>query len=107
MNGWAIFQKLPVDGLQSVEEDDLSKFNESFIKKYDENCDKGYIIEVDVEYPKNFHKLHSDLSFLPERKKIKKCNKLVGTVQDKESYVVHIRALKQALNHGLILKKST
>ena len=37
--------------------------------------------------------------------KINKCSKLVCTVQDKENYVVHIRALKQALNHGLILKK--
>ena len=40
-----------------------------------------------------------------ERKKIEKVNKLVCTVQDKENNVVHIRALKQALNHGLILKK--
>ena len=70
--GWAMSQKLPVDGFKWVEEDDLLKFNESFIKNYDENCDKGYILEVDVEYPKNLHKLHSDLSFLPERKKIKK-----------------------------------
>ena len=46
-----------------------------------------------------------DLAFLPERKKIKKCNKLVCTIQDKKNYVVHIRALKQALNHGLIFKK--
>ena len=45
------------------------------------------------------------MPFLPERKKIKKCNKLVCNIQDKENYVVHIRALKQALNHGLILKK--
>ena len=37
--------------------------------------------------------------------KTNKCNKLVCTVQDKENYVVHIRALKQALSHGLILKK--
>ena len=49
--------------------------------------------------------LHSDLLFLPERNKIKKCNKLVCNVYDKENYVVHIRALKQALNHGLILKR--
>ena len=48
---------------------------------------------------KNLYKLHSNLPFLPERKKIEKCNKLVCTVQDKENYVVHIRALKQALNH--------
>ena len=26
-------------------------------------------------------------------------------MQDKENYVVHMRALKQALNHGLMLKK--
>ena len=56
---------------------------------------------------KNLHKLHSELPFLPERMKINKCNKLVCTVQDKENYVVHVRTLKQALNHGLILKKST
>ena len=49
--------------------------------------------------------LHSDLPFLPERKKIGKCNKLVCDFHDKENYVVHIKVLKQALNHGLILKK--
>ena len=61
-------QKLPVDGFEWVEEDNLLKFNESFIKNYDENSDKGYILEVNVEYPKNLYKLHSDLLFLPERK---------------------------------------
>ena len=96
--------KLPVGGFEWI--DNLPKFNESFIKNYDENSHKGYILEVDVEYPKNLHKLHSDLPFLPERMKINKCSKLVCTMQDKENYVVHIRALKQALNHGLIFKKA-
>ena len=49
--------------------------------------------------------LHSDLPFLPERNKIKKCNKVLCNIYDKENYVVNIRALNQALNHGLILKK--
>ena len=84
---------------------DLLKFNASFIKSYDENSDKGYILEVDNEYRKHLHEQHSDLPFLPERMKINKCNKLSCTVQDKENSVVHIRALKQELNHGLILKK--
>ena len=75
------------------------------MKNYDENSDKGYILEVDVEYPKNLHKLHSDLAFLPERMEINKCSKLVCNVQNKENYVIHIRALKQALNNGLLLKK--
>ena len=54
---------------------------------------------------KKLFNLHRDLPFLPERKKIKKCEKLVCTVQNKKNYVVHINTLKQALNHGLILKK--
>ena len=49
--------------------------------------------------------MHSDLPFLPERMKINKCRKLVCNLYDKNNYVVHIRSLKQALNHGLILKK--
>ena len=98
-------QKLPADGFKWVEEDDLSKFNESFIKNYDENSDKGYILEVDVEYPKKLFNLHKDLPFLPKREKINKCKKLICSIEDKEKYVVHIRALKQALNHGLILEK--
>ena len=28
----------------------------------------------------------------------------MGGIEDKEKYVIHIRALKQALNHGLVLK---
>ena len=77
-------QKLPADGFEWIKEDDLSKFNANFIKNYDENSNKGYIFEVDVEYPKYLHKLHSDLPFLPERMKINKCSKLVCTVQDKK-----------------------
>ena len=72
---------------------------------YDENSDKGYILKVDVEYPENICMLHSDLVFLPQRMKISKCTKLVCTTQNKENYVIHIRALKQALNHGLKLTK--
>ena len=65
----------------------------------------GDIIEGGVKYPKNLHDLHSDLPFLPERMKIIKCNKLVWNLYDNKNYVVHIRSLKQALNHALILKK--
>ena len=101
--GWAMSQKLPVRNFKWIEKGDISKFNEDFIKIYDENSDKGYIFEVDVEYPKNLHTLHSNLFLLRERMKINKCTKLVCAVQDKENYVAHIRALKQALNHGLIL----
>ena len=39
------------------------------------------------------------------KKKIEKCNKLICHFDDEKNYVVHIKALKQALNYGLILKK--
>ena len=96
-------QKLSLNGFKWVKE--LSKFVEHLVKDYDENSNKRYFFEVDVEYPKNLFNLQSDLPFLPERKKIKKCSKPVCNIHDKENYAVHIRALKQALNHGLILKK--
>ena len=101
--GWAISQKLPVNGFKWVK--NLSKCDEHFIKNYDENSNKGYFLEVDVEYSKNLFNLHKDFTFLPEREKIQKCEKLVCNIKDKEKYVVHIRALKQALNHGLKLKE--
>ena len=96
-------EPLPVDGFKWMKY--LSKIDEDFIENYDENNDKGYILEVDVEHPKNMHDLHSDLPVLLERMKIDKCKKLVCNLYDKKSYVVHIRSLKQALNHELILKK--
>ena len=101
--GWAMSQKLPVNDFKWIE--DTSKINEEFIKNYDENNDKGYILEVDVKYPKSLHKLHSDLPFLSKRMKIDKCKKLVCNLLNKKKYVVHINSLKQALNHGLKLKK--
>ena len=68
-------QKLPVNGFEWVE--DLSQFQEDVKKNCDENSDKGYFLEVDVEYPRNLFHLQRDLPFLPERKKMGKCNKLV------------------------------
>ena len=100
--GWAMSQKLPVNSFEWVKK--LSKFVERFIKNYDENSDVGYCLEVDVNYLKNLFSLHRDLPFLPERKKIVKCNKLVCDFYYKKNYVVHIKALIEALNHGLILK---
>ena len=98
-----MLEPLPVNGFDWME--GLSKIDEDFIKNYDKDNDKGYILGVDVENAKNLHDLHIDLPFLPERMKIYKCNKLVCNQYDKRNYVVHMRSLKEGLNHGLILKK--
>ena len=101
--GWAMSQKLPKKKFKWVE--DTSKINEEFIKNYNENSCKGYILEVDIKYPKELHDLHSDLPFLPKKMKIDKCKKLVCDLGNKQKFVVHIKSLKQALNHGLKLKR--
>ena len=101
--GWEMSQKLPVDDFKWKK--NMLKFNEDFIKNYDEDSNKGYILEVDVKYPKRLHNLHSYLPFLPEGIKINKYNRLVCNLYDKNSLAVHIRSLKQALDHGIILKK--
>ena len=74
--------------------DNLSEFNEDFIKSYNEKCNEGYFLDADIPYCKNLHDFHNDLPFQPEMKKIDQVKKLV-----------HIRNLKQALNRGLVLKK--
>ena len=101
--GWAMSQKLPVNGFEWMT--NLSKFNEDFIKKYDEDSNIGHFLEVDAKYPKTLFNSHKDLPFLPDRKKVEKVEKLICSIEDKEKYAIHIRALKQALNHGLKLKK--
>ena len=96
-------KKLPIDSLRWTE--DLDRYTENFIKNYGENSDCGSLLEVDIEYPKTLWDLHKDLPFLAERRKLGNVEKLITSLDEKENYVVHISALKQALNHGLILKK--
>ena len=89
---WPMCKKLPVNGFNWVAK--LDKFNEDFIKNYNEDGDVGYSLDVDIEYPKNLYKMHIDLPFLPDRRKIGKIEKLVCGIEDKEKYVVRINALK-------------
>ena len=74
-------QKLAVNGFKWAE--NLSKFNYRFIKNYNENSDKGYILEVDVEYQKNLLNSHRDLPFPPKRRRIRGVEKLFCSIEDK------------------------
>ena len=67
--GHGMSQKVSGNNFKWIEK--LSKFDKDFIKDYDENSSKGYILEVDVEYPKNLFNLRKYLSFLPEKKNLK------------------------------------
>ena len=67
--GWAMSKKLPTNCFKWINNNEI---NEDFIKNYDENNDKGHVLEVDVKYPKRLHELHSDLMFLSEQMEVNK-----------------------------------
>ena len=56
-------------------------------------------------YPKELHNKHNDLPFMCGRMKIGGVDKLVADLYYKKRYVIHIRALQQALDHGLVLER--
>ena len=71
-----------------------------------ERSDKGYLLEVDVRYPKELQNFHNNLPFMCEKMKINKVEKLVPNLYDKKNYVIHVRALNQAIKPGLIIKRA-
>ena len=80
--GWAMSQKRPISGFKWVEK--LSRFDERFITNCNENSDLGYFFEVDFDYQKELFNLHKDLPFLPERKKVNKCEKIICSIEVKK-----------------------
>ena len=77
------------------------------IKNYNEESNGEYFYEAYVQYLERLHEFHNDLPFLPERIKVEKVEKLVANLKDRTEYLIHIRNLKQALNHGLVLKQNS
>ena len=63
-------QNLPANVFKWVEE--ISAFNEDFIKSFIDKKDERYFVQEDIQYPENLHNLHNELPFLPERMKIEK-----------------------------------
>ena len=97
--GWAMSQPLPTAGFKWV------GVNPNEISELATRTDRGYILEVDVSYPKELHNPHNDLPFMCERMEINGVEKLVPNLRDKKNYVIHIQALNQALQHGLRLDR--
>ena len=92
-------QSLPTGGFRwvSIEPNEVSDLARC--------TDKGYLLEVDVSYPRDLHNSHNDLPFMCEKLKIGGVEKLVPNLKGKKNYVVHIRALDQALTNGLRLER--
>ena len=124
--GWAMCKRLPTGNFKWLNNlPETSEEIESFLNKYTEDGDRGIILEVDLEYPKELHDLHNEYPCAPEKmiitddmlsdyaKKMKeehsissgKVPKLVTTLYDKEKYVLHYQNLKLYLKLGLKIKK--
>ena len=97
--GWAMSQPLPAGGFKWVD------VNPNEISELATRTDKGYLLEVDVSYPKELHNSHNDLPFMCERMEINGVEKLVPNLRDKKNYAIHIQVLNQALQHGLRLDR--
>ena len=95
--GWAISQPLPTGGFKWVD------VNPNTISELATRTDKGYVLEVDVSYPKELHNPHNDLPFMCERMEINEVENLVPNLRDKKNYIINIKALNQALQLGLRL----
>ena len=99
--GWAVTQKLPTHGFKWVDNGKNEVIN--LLEKRDTN--KGYIFEVDLEYPKKLWKSHNDYPLAPEKIKVDNVETLICSFKPKNHYVLHYRNLKQYLKQGIVLKK--
>ena len=120
--GWAMSQYLPTGNFRWMTEKRISKLN---VARYDENNEKGLILEVDLEYPKELHNLHNDYPLAAERVCVNKnmlsdyckkiaikynistglVHKLIPTLSNKEKYVLHYRNLQMYIDLGMKLTK--
>ena len=120
--GWAMSQYLPTGGFKWLTEKQINKIN---LAQYNEDSNKGLLIEVDLEYPKELHDLHNDYPVAAERVCVNKdmlseycktiatkynistglVSKLIPTLSNKEKYVLHYRNLQLYLDLGLKINK--
>ena len=119
--GWAMSQPLPTGGFQWVEDCDKLAKTIADLPAY---CSEGYILEVDLEYPKVLHDAHNEYPLAPERMVVKKdwmseyqhnllgvgvapteFVKLAPNLRNKDRYVLHYQNLQLYLSLGIRLKK--
>ena len=120
--GWAMSQYLPTGGFRWKTDKQINKIN---LAEYNENSEKGLILEVDLEYPKELHDLHNDYPVGPEKVKVAEnmlsnyckkiaskynistglVQKLIPTLKNKEKYVLHYRNLQLYTDLGLKVTK--
>ena len=120
--GWAMSQYLPTGGFKWLTEKQINNLN---VAKYQEDSNKGLILEVDLVYPEGLHDLHNDYPLAAEKVKVTEdmlsgyskkiaekykistglVHKHIPTLSNKEKYVLHYRNLQLYTDLGLKLTK--
>ena len=100
--GWAMCESLPVGNFKMYDDD---KEIIERLENWKSSSKKGYIIEVDLEYPKELHDLHNSYPLAPEKIKVGIVSKLSPTLYDKKIYICHIKNLQLYVDLGLKIRK--
>ena len=115
--GWVMSQPLPMGDFRW---EDCDKLAESILERPIDSPE-GYILEVDLESPKELHEEHNTYPLAPERMMVQKewmyqyglgygvvpteVEKLVSNLHNKKRYVIHYRNLQLYLSLSMRLKK--
>ena len=114
---------LPYDEFEWLSDDEIDNIDFNSVSA---ESDIGYILEVDLVYPCELHKLHNDYPLAPEKLRVSKdmlsdyclsiaekhdikvgndVAKLIPSLRDKRCYVLHYRTLLLYMSLGIIIKK--
>ena len=102
--GWAMTQQLPTHGFQWIKDITLEKVDEILDKANHSMSNigrKGYIFEVDLEYPPNLWETHNGYPLASEKMIVNGVEKLISHFKPRKNYVVHYRTLRQCLEMGM------
>ena len=124
--GWKMSEPLPHSNYEWLDDNLIEEWNKylnsemCYIKnygKFDNEKNIGYFLEIDIHLPNELHDLFNYYPLFPELKKVtfnelsnwqqsfnqsQGSEKLLLTLHPKEHYIVHIRYLQFAINHGYI-----
>ena len=102
--GWAMSQNLPTHGFKWMKDLTLEKVDE-ILEKINSSMSntgkKGYIFEVDLEYPTHLWDEHNDYPLAPELMKVNGVEKLICHFKNRKNYIIHYRTLRQCLELGM------
>ena len=104
--GWAMSQQLPTHGfswMKNITVEKVMDIMEKASSSMSNHGRKGYIFEVDLEYPPGLWESHNDYPLAPEKMIVNGVEKLICHFKPRKNYVVHYRNLRQYLEMGMRL----